>query len=43
MAREHAGVEVWEQDFLALDLPDAEFDGVFASASLFHVPARRRH
>ena len=40
MAREYAGVEVWEQDFLALDLPDAEFDGVFANASLFHVPAQ---
>ena len=40
MAREYAGVEVWEQGFLALDLPDAEFDGVFANASLFHVPAQ---
>jgi SAM-dependent methyltransferase len=40
MAREFAGVEVWQQDFLALDLPDAEFDGVFANASLFHVPAQ---
>jgi SAM-dependent methyltransferase len=39
MAREYAGVEVWAQDFLALDLPDAGFDGVFANASLFHVPA----
>ena len=38
MARELAGVEVWHQDFLALHLPDAEFDGVFANASLFHVP-----
>ncbi len=38
MARELAGVEVWHQDFLALDLPEAEFDGVFANASLFHVP-----
>jgi SAM-dependent methyltransferase len=40
MARDHAGVEVWEQDFLALDLPDAAFDGIFANASLFHVPIR---
>jgi SAM-dependent methyltransferase len=40
MAREYAGVEVLEQDFLALGLPAAEFDGVFANASLFHVPAR---
>ena len=29
---------MWEQDFLALRLPDAAFDGVFANASLFHVP-----
>jgi SAM-dependent methyltransferase len=34
------GSEVWEQDFLALDLPDNRFDGVFANASLFHVPSR---
>ncbi len=40
MAREHAGVEVLHQDFLALDLPDEAFDGVFANASLFHVPRR---
>jgi SAM-dependent methyltransferase len=40
MARERAGVEVWHQDFLELDLPDARFDGVFANASLFHVPVR---
>lgn len=40
MAREHSGAEVWHQDFLALDLPDAVFDGVFANASLFHVPAQ---
>jgi SAM-dependent methyltransferase len=38
MAREHSGCEVWEQDFLALDLPARRFDGVFANASLFHVP-----
>ena len=39
MARAHTGCEVWEQDFLALDLPAERFDGVFANASLFHVPA----
>ena len=39
MARAHSGCEVWEQDFLALDLPTARFDGVFANASLFHVPS----
>ena len=38
MAREYSGCEVLEQDFLALDLPAARFDGVFANASLFHVP-----
>ena len=37
MARAACGVEVWQQDFLALDLPPARFDGVFANASLFHV------
>jgi SAM-dependent methyltransferase len=31
---------VWEQDFLKLDLPAARFDGVFANAALFHVPAQ---
>ena len=38
MARIHSGCEVWQQDFLQLELPDACFDGVFANASLFHVP-----
>jgi SAM-dependent methyltransferase len=40
MARAHSGCEVWQQDFLKLDLPDNHFDGVFANAALFHVPAR---
>lgn len=40
MAREYAGCEVWQQDFLLLALPPARFDGVFANASLFHVPSR---
>jgi len=39
MARRYTGCEVLEQDFLSLDLPAARFDGVFANASLFHVPA----
>ena len=38
MARAHSGCEVLEQDFLALQLPPARFDGVFANAALFHVP-----
>jgi SAM-dependent methyltransferase len=40
MARAHSGCEVLHQDFLALDLPANAFDGVFANASLFHVPSR---
>jgi SAM-dependent methyltransferase len=39
MARELSGCEVWHQDFLALALPPARFEGVFANASLFHVPS----
>ena len=38
MARAYSGCEVWEQDFLALALPAGHFDGIFANASLFHVP-----
>lgn len=38
MARDMTGCEVLQQNFLALDLPQARFDGVFANASLFHVP-----
>jgi SAM-dependent methyltransferase len=40
MARAHTGCEVWQQDFLELDLPEQHFDGIFANASLFHVPAQ---
>jgi SAM-dependent methyltransferase len=40
MARTFSGCEVWQQDFLKLDLPASRFDGVFANASLFHVPSR---
>jgi SAM-dependent methyltransferase len=39
MARQDTGCEVWQQDFLQLDLPGERFDGVFANASLFHIPA----
>jgi SAM-dependent methyltransferase len=39
MARKHSGCEVLHQDFLALSLPASRFDGVFANASLFHVPS----
>ena len=35
-----AGFSVLHQDFLALDLPPARFDGIFANASMQHVPSR---
>jgi SAM-dependent methyltransferase len=37
MARDQ-GFEAWEQNFLKLDLPICFFDGIFANASIFHVP-----
>jgi SAM-dependent methyltransferase len=40
MARQLTGCEVWHQDFLRMDLPGARFDGIFANASLFHVPTQ---
>ncbi len=40
MARANSGCEVWQQDFLKLDLPNNHFDGVFANAALFHVPSQ---
>ena len=40
MARAHSGCEVLQQDFLKLDLPPAEFDGIFANASLQHIPGQ---
>jgi SAM-dependent methyltransferase len=40
MARASAGCEVLHQDFLALDLPAGRFHGIFANASLFHVPSQ---
>jgi 2-polyprenyl-3-methyl-5-hydroxy-6-metoxy-1,4-benzoquinol methylase len=39
MARAVSGCEVWQQDMLAMTLPPASFDGVFANAVLFHVPS----
>ena len=39
MARSHSGCEVLHQDFLELDLPGESFEGIFANASLFHVPS----
>ncbi|MCT7949039.1 class I SAM-dependent methyltransferase [Ancylothrix sp. C2] len=38
MAKEYSGCEVWHQSFFNLNLPPATFDGIFANASLIHVP-----
>ena len=38
MARARSGCRVLQQNFLSLALGEREFDGVFANASLFHVP-----
>ena len=40
MAKQYTGCEVWQQDFLQLDLPAAHFDGIFANATLFHIPSQ---
>jgi SAM-dependent methyltransferase len=40
IARGYSGCEVWSQDFLKLNLPAEHFDGIFANASLFHVPSQ---
>ncbi|MRV74031.1 methyltransferase domain-containing protein [Duganella sp. FT92W] len=38
MAHEYSGCDVLHQDFVDLQLPEGAFDGIFANASLFHVP-----
>jgi len=40
MARRYSGCDILHQDFLAMNLPESRFDGVFANASLFHVPSQ---
>ncbi|HMA82048.1 MAG TPA: methyltransferase domain-containing protein, partial [Candidatus Binatia bacterium] len=40
LARSYSGCEVWHQDFLKLELAPEFFDGIFANASLFHVPSQ---
>jgi SAM-dependent methyltransferase len=40
MAREHAACQVLHQDFLNLSLEPNRYDGIFANASLFHVPGQ---
>jgi SAM-dependent methyltransferase len=38
IARTKSGCNVLVQDFFNLDLPEGYFDGIFANASLFHIP-----
>ena len=39
MAQRHSGCPVLHQRFLSLELEQGSFDGIFANASLFHVPS----
>lgn len=38
MAREYTKQEIWQQNFIQLTLPPKHFAGIFANASLFHIP-----
>ena len=40
MARQLSGCPVLHQQFLSLELPQSGFDGIFANASLFHIPSQ---
>ena len=40
MARRNSSCDVLHQNFLAMNLPANRFDGIFANASLFHVPSQ---
>ena len=40
MARRYTQCEILQQNFLQLTLPQQAFDGIFANASLFHVPSQ---
>ena len=38
IANMKSGCEILVQDFFNLSLPESTFDGIFANASLFHIP-----
>jgi SAM-dependent methyltransferase len=40
MARAHSGCRVLHQDFLRLALEPDRYHGIFANASLFHIPSQ---
>ena len=39
MAKANSSCDVLHQDFLELNLPESTFHGIFANASLFHIPS----
>ena len=43
MARTYTGCEVIQQTFLNMSLSREAYDGIFANASLFHVPSQEFH
>lgn len=40
MAKKYTGCKILNQQFLHLELKAEQFDGVFANASLFHIPSQ---
>ena len=40
MAQQYSGCNVFHQDFLSLDLKSNSFDGIYANASMFHIPSQ---
>jgi SAM-dependent methyltransferase len=40
MTQQHSGCPTLNQQFLKLELEESSFDGIFANASLFHVPSK---
>lgn len=43
MAQEYSGCPVLHRNFLNLSLPAEAYDGIFANASLFHIPRQELH
>jgi SAM-dependent methyltransferase len=39
-ARQYTDCPILQQSFLNLELPEETFDGIFANASLFHIPSQ---
>ncbi len=40
MAQQHSGCPALHQQFLKLELEENAFDGIFANASMFHIPSQ---